>query len=58
MMLPIGYYYINSIRKLEILLRVLFVILLLHLLNIAIANIFDLGTSDYLDQTFYSGLAV
>jgi hypothetical protein len=55
MMLPVGYYYINSIRKLEILLQVLFVTLLLHLLNIAIANIFQLGTSDYLDETFYFG---
>jgi len=55
MMLPIGYYYINSIRKLEILLRVLFITLILHLLNIAIANIFQLGTSDYLDETFYFG---
>ena len=54
-MLPIGYYYINSIRKLEILLRILFLTLVLHLLNIAIANIFQLGTSDYLDETFYFG---
>jgi hypothetical protein len=55
MMLPIGYYYINSIRKLEILLRILFITLILHLVNIAIANIFQLGTSDYLDETFYFG---
>ncbi len=55
MMLPVGYYYINSIRKLEMLLRVLFITLMLHLLNIAIANIFQLGTSDYLDETFYFG---
>ena len=54
-MLPIGYYYINSIRKLEILLRILFVTLVLHLINIVIANIFQLGTSDYLDETFYFG---
>lgn len=54
-MLPIGYYYINSIRKLEIFLRILFLTLVLHLINIAIANIFQLGTSDYLDETFYFG---
>jgi len=55
MMMPVGYYYVNSIRKLELLLRVLFITLILHLLNIAIANIFQLGTSDYLDETFYFG---
>ncbi|MBE0680228.1 MAG: hypothetical protein IH592_15825 [Bacteroidales bacterium] len=55
MMLPIGYYYINSIRKLKILLQILFLTLVLHLVNIAIANIFQLGTSDYLDETFYFG---
>jgi hypothetical protein len=54
-MLPIGYYYINSIARLEILLKVLLVTLGLHILNIVIANIFQLGTSDYLDETFYFG---
>lgn len=55
MMLPVGYYYINSIERFRWLVKILFVTLLLHLVNIAVANIFDLGTSDYLDQTFYFG---
>jgi hypothetical protein len=54
-MLPVGYYYINSIARLELLLRILLLTLALHLLNILIANIFQLGTSDYLDETFYFG---
>lgn len=54
-MMPIGYYYINSIARLEILLKVLLFTLGLHILNIIIANIFALGTSDYLDETFYFG---
>ncbi len=54
-MLPIGYYYINSIARLEVLMKVLLVTLGLHILNIIIANIFQLGTSDYLDETFYFG---
>lgn len=54
-MLPIGYYYINSISRLELLLKVLLATLGLHVLNIIIANIFQLGTSDYLDETFYFG---
>lgn len=54
-MLPVGYYYVNSIERLELLLRILLLTLALHLLNILIANIFQLGTSDYLDETFYFG---
>ncbi len=54
-MFPIGYYYINSVEKLRLLVKVLFFTLILHLINIAISNIFLLGTSDYLDQTFYFG---
>jgi len=54
-MLPLGYYYINTVERLRLLVKVLFFTLVLHLLNIAVANIFDLGTSDYLDQTFYFG---
>jgi len=54
-MLPIGYYYINTVERLRLLVKVLFFTLILHLVNIAVANIFDLGTSDYLDQTFYFG---
>jgi len=54
-MLPLGYYYVNSIARLEVLLKVLLITLGLHILNIVIANIFQLGTSDYLDKTFYFG---
>jgi len=54
-MLPIGYYYINSIARLELLLKILLITLGLHILNIIIANFFRLGTSDYLDETFYFG---
>ncbi|MBK7490513.1 MAG: hypothetical protein IPI74_12130 [Bacteroidales bacterium] len=54
-MMPIGYYYIKSIARLEILLKVLLFTLGLHILNIIIVNIFQLGTSDYLDETFYFG---
>ena len=54
-MLPIGYYYVNTVERFRLLVRILFFTLILHLVNIAVANIFDLGTSDYLDQTFYFG---
>jgi hypothetical protein len=54
-MLPIGYYYVNSIPRLELLLRTLLLTLGLHVLNVLIANIFKLGTSDYLAETFYFG---
>jgi len=54
-MFPIGYYYINSIGRLKELVVVLFVALVLHLINLAITNIFQLGTSDYLENTFYFG---
>lgn len=54
-MLPLGYYYINSIARLELLMKILLVTLGLHILNILIANVFQLGTSDYLDETFYFG---
>ncbi len=54
-MLPLGYYYISSIARLEMLMRIFLVTLGLHLINILIANIFQLGTSDYLDETFYFG---
>ena len=54
-MLPIGYYFINSIERFKMLVQILFITLVLHLVNIATANIFILGTSDYLDQTFYFG---
>ncbi len=54
-MLPLGYYYINSIARLELLMKILLVTLGLHILNIVIANVFQLGTSDYLDETFYFG---
>lgn len=55
MALPVGYYYINSIKKLNILLKILIITLALHMVNILIANIFTLGSSDYLDETFYFG---
>src|SRR5690606_7141708 len=54
-MMPIGYYYINSIARLEVLLKILLFTLGLHILNIIIANIFALGTADYRDETFYFG---
>jgi hypothetical protein len=54
-MFPIGYYYIDSVGKFKGLVTVLFFTLLLHLTNLAIANIFKLGTSDYLDESFYFG---
>lgn len=54
-MLPIGYKYINSYERLKSLFLFLFIALILHIINIIISNIFILGSSDYIDETFYFG---
>jgi hypothetical protein len=54
-MLLVGYRYINNFQKFRSLILVLFFALILHIINIFISNIFDLGSSDYIDETFYFG---
>ena len=55
MMLPIGYYYFNTPEKISLLLKSFFVALVIYIINIAISNTFKLGSSDYLDDSFYFG---
>jgi hypothetical protein len=54
-MFPVGYVFINSYEKFQRLNRFFFVALCLFIINIIIANIFNLGTSDYLEDSFYFG---
>lgn len=55
LMFPVGYVFINSYEKFQRLNRLFFVALCLFIINIIIANIFNLGTSDYLEDSFYFG---
>lgn len=54
-MFPLGYYYVNNIKKLKMLTISFLIALVLFILNVVIANVFKLGTSDYLEDTMYFG---
>lgn len=54
-MFPIGYYYINSKDKILALMKVFLIVLVIYLINILISNILKIGTSDYLEDSFYFG---
>ncbi len=55
LMFPLGYYFFNNHEKLLQLTKIYGWVLLLFMLNILISNIFELGTSDYLEEFFYFG---
>jgi hypothetical protein len=55
LMFPLGYYFVRTIRAFKRLMLSFAVTLALLLLNILISNVFELGTSDYLDDSFYFG---
>lgn len=55
MMLPVGYYYFNSIERYKQLHIAFAISLFLFVANMLIANIFKLGTSDYLEESIYFG---
>jgi hypothetical protein len=55
LMFPVGYHYFYSKDRFMKLHKVFAVCLTLFVINIFIANIFKLGTSDYLDDTLYFG---
>lgn len=54
-MFPVGYFFINSYELFQKLNKIFFIALCIFVLNIIIANIFNLGTSDYLEDSFYFG---
>jgi len=54
-MFPVGYFFINSYVLFQKLNKFYFIALCLFVLNIVVANIFNLGTSDYLEDSFYFG---
>ncbi|MFN3759895.1 MAG: O-antigen polymerase [Algoriphagus aquaeductus] len=55
MMFPIGFYYFNSVDKLYRLSYIFCIILLTFIIYIFVSNIFKLGSSDYLEDSFYFG---
>lgn len=55
LMFPIGYYYINSMHKLKTLLKIMIWVLGLYVISLIVSNIFNLGSSDYIDNTVYFG---
>lgn len=57
LMFPLGYYFIKSKGSLKKLITSYAFTLVILLLNVLISNIFNLGTSDYLDETFYFGVS-
>lgn len=57
LMYPVGFYYINSKEKLLKLNRVYLFVLIFFILDITFANIFQYGTSDYLEDSVYFGSA-
>lgn len=57
MMYPIGYRYINSLLDLKLLLKGLFFSLLILNVDFLISNLFDLGVSDYLEDSVLFGIA-
>lgn len=54
-MFPIGYYYFNTKDKIGDLVKSFLIALLIYLVTILISNIFKLGSSDYLADSFYFG---
>lgn len=56
LMFPLGYYFIKTIESFKKLMLSFLITLLLLLLNILISNIFRLGSSDYLENSFYFGV--
>ena len=57
LMYPVGFYFINNKEKLFQLNRVYLFVLILFILDILFANIFQYGTSDYLEDSVYFGSA-
>lgn len=55
LMFPLGYYFINNHEKLLLLTRSYAWALGIFMLNIAVSNLFGLGSSDYLEESFYFG---
>lgn len=55
LMFPLGYFFINNYNLFQNLNKFYFVALLLFVINIVIANVFNLGSSDYLEDSFYFG---
>jgi hypothetical protein len=55
MMFPVGYYFINSHDKLLKLSKFYTIALGFFMINILVSNVFKLGTSDYLEDSFYFG---
>lgn len=54
-MFPLGYYFINEHNKLLELSKFYAIALGLFMINIIFSNIFQLGSSDYLEDSFYFG---
>mgnify|MGYP002619770218 CR=1 FL=1 len=55
MMFPAGYYAINNLNRLRKFYLSLMGVLFILITSIVVSNIFGLGTSDYLDESFYFG---
>ena len=53
----IGYYYIKNLKDYQRLLESYLFVLLIIVISIVVANIFHLGSSDYLESTLYYGVA-
>ena len=56
LMFPLGYYFIKTRESFKKLMISFAITLLLLLINIFISNIFRLGSSDYLENSFYFGV--
>lgn len=56
LMFPLGYYFVKDLRSYKKLMTSFAITLGLLLITVLISNIFDLGTSDYLDESFYFGV--
>lgn len=56
LMFPLGYYFINNHEKLIKLSKFYFIALFVFMINVLISNVFKLGTSDYLEDSFYFGV--
>lgn len=55
-MFPLGYYYINTYERFQRLTKMYFITLVLFTVNVVIANVFKIGSSDYLESSFYFGM--
>jgi hypothetical protein len=54
-MFPIGYYYVNTYTRLKAFWMTLLWVLVLFVISIAFFNLFKIGSSDYLEGSFYFG---